>query len=124
MKNEEILKRFDALTEGFKDISTHAWGVYVHGQFIEGVVSTVFCLISIVVLLIIAKYYLTSFKNKNGFIYNYFYKNDSVLGIIVPLMMLAFFIGSFIGLASSIIQIFAPEYSALKSIINTVSGDK
>lgn len=124
MKNEEILKRFDALTEGFKDISAHAWEVYVHGQFIEGVVAAIFCLISIATLLIIAKYYLASFKNKNGFVYNYFYKNDSALGIVVPLMMLAFFIGSFIGLAFSIIQIFAPEYMALKSIISTVSGDK
>lgn len=124
MKSEEILKRFDALAEGFKNISAHVWGVYVHGQFIEGVVTAIFCLISIVALLIIAKYYLASFKNKNGFIYTYFYKNDSTLGIIVPLIMLAFFIGSFIGLAFSIVQIFAPEYMALKSIIDTVSGDK
>ena len=126
--DKDILKYLDKVGQYVQGTSEKGFEVYVHGVFVESITGTVFGLVLTIISLLavcliqrgvwIGK----NFNKKSVFVEEYdtqYMSTPAFIGTIV------FGILSLIGIimmACSLTGIFAPEYVAIKQIINGIGG--
>lgn len=144
--DKEVLKRYDELAEGFKQISSRGWETYVHGvwvssliYFIVGIILICFALTLITMSWKLFKkevYYTVPereafsyiFKEKNRIIpehqerdgdREHIYRSIAV-GMLV--LSLIFIIVGIAFILANIIGIFTPDYVAIKEMVWDIGG--
>jgi len=119
--DEDILNYLDKVGQYVQGASEKGFEVYVHGVFVKSILMTLIGLIIISVIAIasykvIKKYFETDEYERINI-------DDLIMISIIPLFLVsAIFVTAFIIVTTNITGIFAPDYVAIKQIIDGIGG--
>lgn len=125
--DKEILKYLDKVGSYIQGASEQGFKTYVHGVFVESIVNVItslfLSLIAAIIFLSIKKNIEKSKKeNLSSIFYDRKYEDVTVAGTIGLILPSILIIIGFIVFASNITGVFAPDYEAIKNIIDSIKG--
>ncbi|MDT4011520.1 hypothetical protein [Staphylococcus simulans] len=144
--DKEVLKRYDELAEGFKQISSHGWETYVHGVWVSSLIYSIVGIILICFALTLITMSWKLFRKevyytvpeREAFSYIFGEKKRIIpehqerdgdreeiyrfIAVGMLVLSLFFIIVGVPFILSNIIGIFTPDYVAIKEIIGDIGG--
>lgn len=123
--DKQILQYLDKVGEKIGGVAKEGFDVYIHGVFIQSLIGTIVCSIStIIVIFSVIQAFLKiqkGIKNQeNNFYWDTSLGGDVRITILIPFLELILLIAIIFSLYNNLIGLFAPDYVAIKNIVEGV----